>query len=80
MKIHYQCSNCGKRFAVWKAKQQKAREKKKKDKPYRSDTMAKSIKKETNEPEGGKEIINGRNSIFSNHGTCGIRIRVDQRE
>ena len=42
------------KFAVWKAKQQKAREKKKKDKPYRSDTMAKFIKQKQMNQKAGR--------------------------
>lgn len=42
------------RFAAWKAKQQKAREKKKKDKLYQSAAMAKSIKRKQMNQKAGR--------------------------
>lgn len=47
------CHSGCEKFAAWKAKRQKAREKKKKDKLYRSNTMAKFIKqKQMNQKVG----------------------------
>lgn len=43
-----------KRFLDWKTKQQRAREKKRKDKPYRSETMAKSIKRKQMNQKAGR--------------------------
>ena len=42
------------RFAAWKAKQQKAIEKKKKDKLYQSAAMAKSIKRKQMNQKAGR--------------------------
>ena len=42
------------KFAVWKAKQQKAIEKKKKDKLYQSAAMAKSIKRKQMNQKAGR--------------------------
>nr|DAD75958.1 MAG TPA: hypothetical protein [Siphoviridae sp. ctX926] len=43
-----------KRFLDWKVKQQRAREKKRKDRPYRSETMAKSIKRKQMNQKAGR--------------------------
>ena len=48
------CPPGRKKFATWQAQPQKAREKTKKDKPYRSDTMAKSIKRKQMNQKAGR--------------------------